>query len=490
MIWRSFFQVIQLDVVFWLMTGTILGIVVGALPGLTATMGIALMIPLSYKLAFAPAIGLLVGVYFGAVIGASIPAVLFGIPGNPNAIATVYDGYELTKKGKTTQALGAAIGASFLGGMISFVMLVLLAPQIARVALMFGPPEYFALGIFGLTMLGALSGKSMLKGLISASVGVAISMIGIDSISGVRRFTFGITELLDGVSLIPVLIGLYAFGQVFWDIEGLAKLSLKNEETKSLSFRKILASMFAVRKYMRTVVESALIGTGVGAFPGTGASIAVLLAYSRAKVRNRAIGTGEVEGVVAPETANNAVTGGTLIPTLSLGIPGDAAGALLMSALILKGVRPGPLLFRQEMDTVYTLFAILLLANITMVLFMIFGIKFFVKLLSIPSYYLIPWILLTSTIGAFAVNERYFDVVVAFIFGIVGYYFKKHGFPEAPLILGMILGPIVEAEVRRSLIMFRGNWALMLSRPIVIMFFTLTIVSLMVSAIRRGRRKT
>jgi putative tricarboxylic transport membrane protein len=484
---EAFLDAFRIDTLFWLSVGTVIGIIIGALPGLTATMGIALMIPLSYRLDFSPAIGLLIGVYFGAVIGASIPAVLFGIPGNPNAIATVYDGYEMTKKGEAPRALGAAIGASFCGGILSFVLLVLLAPQIARVALMFGPPEYFALGVFGLTMLGSLSGKSILRGLISALIGVAISMVGMDPISGVRRFTFGMKELLDGIPLIPVLIGIYGFGQVFWDIDSLARLKL-SAEAKKLSFRLVLRSIFDVGKYLRTIVESSLIGAGVGAFPGTGASIAVLLAYSRAKSRNPNMGSGDVEGVIAPETANNAVTGGAMIPTLSLGIPGDSATALLMSALILKGIRPGPLLFRYELDVVYKLFIILLLANIVMVLFMTVGIRFFVKLLSIPAHYLIPWILVTSTLGAFAVNERYFDVILAFIFGAVGYAFRKHDFPQAPLVLGMIIGPIIESEVRRSLIMFKGNWGMMFSRPIVITFFAITIVSLTMSAVRRRKK--
>ncbi|MCD6268018.1 MAG: tripartite tricarboxylate transporter permease [Thermotogaceae bacterium] len=479
-------ETLNFQTLIWLCGGTIVGIILGALPGLTATMGLTLMIPVSYYLPMGTAMGLLLGVYLGAVLGASIPAILLGIPGNPNAIATVYDGFEMTKKGEGGKALGGAIIASFFGGIISLILLVFLAPQIARIALMFGPPEYFALAVFGLTIIASVSGKDFLKGLIMATLGIMLSMVGLDNMTGIPRFTFGSVYLLDGIPLIPALIGLYAFGQVFSDIGSLKTF----EKIKEISYEKIrLKDLFPSLnwKNFRIIVESSLIGAGIGAFPGTGASIAVFIAYSRAKKRNKEVGSGVLEGVMAPEAANNGVTGGTLIPTLALGIPGDAAGAVILSALIIKGVQPGPLLFKYNIRTVYTIFFMLFLANITMVVFQLVGIRMFIKMLSIPSRFLIPAILIFSTVGSFALRERISDVLIALAFGIAGYFLSLYKFPKAPLLLGLILGPIVEPQFRRSMMLFQGDWIRFFTRPISLSLFILTALTIAMTFLKRRK---
>ncbi|MHC1568583.1 MAG: tripartite tricarboxylate transporter permease [Candidatus Syntropharchaeia archaeon] len=484
-------EALNLQTLLWLCGGTIVGIILGALPGLTATMGLTLMIPVSYYLPMGTAMGLLLGVYLGAVLGASIPAILLGIPGNPNAIATVYDGFEMTKKGKAGKALGGAIIASFFGGIISLILLVFLAPQIARIALMFGPPEYFALAVFGLTIIASVSGKDFLKGLIMATLGIMLSMVGLDNMTGIPRFTFGSVYLLDGIPLIPALIGLYAFGQVFSDIGSLKTFEkIKKISSEKMRLKDLFPSLKELWKNFRTIVESSLIGTGIGAFPGTGASIAVFIAYSRAKKRNKEVGSGILEGVMAPEAANNGVTGGTLIPTLALGIPGDAAGAVILSALIIKGVQPGPLLFKYDIKTVYTIFFMLFLANITMVVFQLVGIRMFIKMLSIPSRFLIPAILIFSTVGSFALRERISDVLIALAFGIAGYFLSLYKFPKAPLLLGLILGPIAEPQFRRSMMLFQGDWTRFFTRPISLSLFILTALTIAMTFLRRRGQRT
>lgn len=469
--------------------GTAFGIILGALPGLSATMGLALAMPFAYYLSVEKAMPLLLGVYLGAVIGASIPAILIGIPGNPNAIATVYDGFAMAKKGLAGKALGGATVASFLGGMISLAFLVLLSPQVARFALFFGPPEYFALAVFGLTIIAAVSGKELLKGLAVAVLGFALSLVGLDSMTGVPRFTFGSIYLMDGISLVPALIGLYAFAQVFSDVESLDVFKqIHLLGLKGIKFREILLSPREIASNLRTVLESALIGTGIGAFPGTGASIAVFLAYFRAKRKRPDLGSGVLTGVMAPESANNAVTGGALIPTLALGIPGDSSTAVMLSALIVMGVQPGPLLFRDHIEVVHMIFISLLLANMAMMIFQLIGIRFFVKALAIPPQLLMPLVVVFSTLGCFALQERISDVLIALAFGLGGYVMEKGGFPKAPLLLGLILGPIAEPQFRRSMVLFQGDWTQFFSRPISLALFALTAVALLSPVLRRKGR--
>ncbi len=368
----GFLQIFNVGTILWVALGEVLGIILGALPGLTATMGIALMIPISFQLSKATGIALLLGVYCGAVSGASIPAILLGIPGNPNAIATVYDGHAMTKKGLAGQALGGAVVASFIGGIASLIILVLFSPLIAKMTLAFGPAEKACLAMVGLTIIASVSTKNLAKGILTGLLGLSLSLLGTDPFSNALRIPFpdllAKTPLTSGINLIPALIGLFGISQVLFDLERIKQGHIAPPQVK---IDRVFPPLKKIARMWRILIESTGIGTLIGAIPGTGASIAVFLSYERAKNITLSpkwklgkVGTGCLEGVIAPEVANNAVTGGALIPALSLGIPGDAATAVLLGALLIKGVVPGYQLFSQEMSLVYAIFFALFLSNI------------------------------------------------------------------------------------------------------------------------------
>lgn len=469
--------VFQLSSLLWISFGVVIGITVGALPGLTATMGIAIMLPMC--LMMEPSLGMatLLGVYLGAVTGASIPAILLGIPGNPNAIATVADGQAMAKKGQAGKALGLAVTASFIGGVFSLLVLMTISPFLAKFALSFGPPEYFALALMGLTLIASVSGKSLIKGLIPGVIGLMISTIGFDPITGSGRYIFGNPNLMMGISLIPVLIGLYAIGQMYVSVSQKSS----DGEITNVSTKNLFPSLKELWKYRRTIFESALLGTGIGVLPGTGASIAVFLAYERAKKISKnpeEFGKGAPDGILAPETANNAVTGGALVPTLTLGIPGDGASALLLGALVIFGLNPGPLLFRDQAPFIYTIFLAILVANVFMVAYQVIGIRLFIQILRVPSEILMPLVLLLGVVGAYSLSENMFDVAVALVFGVVAFLFARVKIPLIPMILGVILGGMFESELRRGLILYQGNFLNFFTRPIFTVLFMISVASL------------
>lgn len=473
----AFTAVFSLSSLLWISLGTIMGITIGALPGLTATMGIAIMLPLCVTLGPALGMSTLLGVYLGAVTGASIPAILLGIPGNPNAIATVADGQGMARNGEPGKALGLAVTGSFIGGVFSLVVLVFVSPMLAKVALSFGPPEYFGLALMGLTLIASISGKNMIKGLIPGILGLMVSTIGFDPITGSGRFVFGNPNLMMGLSLVPILIGMYAVGQM------LASASDQSHGGQIREFKsnKIFPSLKELWEHKRTILESAAIGTGIGVLPGTGASIAVFLAYERARKSSKnpeKFGHGAPDGILAPETANNAVTGGALVPMLTLGIPGDGATALLLGALVIFGLRPGPLLFRDQSTFVYTIFLAILMANIFMVIYQVLGIRLFVNILRVPSEILMPIVLVLSVVGSYAMQENIFDIGVAIFFGILAFIFKKTEVPLVPMILGVVLGGMFESELRRGLVLHQGNFFGFFSRPIFTVLFLVAVLSL------------
>lgn len=459
-------SVLSLEVGLWIVVGDILGIIVGALPGLTATMGLALVLPLSYHLTPTAGMGLMLGVYFGAVTGASIPAILFGIPGNPNAIATVYDGKALADRGEAGVALGTAVVASFLGGLGSILILYVASVPLATAALAFGPAEYFSLAAAALSVIAAASGGSVRKGVLSCLVGVALSTVGIDSLSGVARYSFDNVYLLKGLSVIPALIGLFGIAQVLSDLH-LARRAPTAVVLPRMGRLLPPAGWFV--KHWRTIVESLGIGTAIGALPGAGASVAVVLAWERARRRSdhpEQFGKGRLEGVLAPEVANNACIGGGLIPTLALGIPGEAAAVVLVAALLLHGVVPGPMMFGQHRELVYAIFAAMFLANLTTALFQIGGVRLFARALALPPFALNLMILLLSLVGAFAIDGSVYDAAVALAFGALGWWMKREGYPAIPLVLGLELGPILETQFRRAVVIAGGNYGTFLMRPL------------------------
>ncbi|MFP4430693.1 MAG: tripartite tricarboxylate transporter permease [Spirochaetaceae bacterium] len=476
------------------MFGVTLGIIMGAIPGLTATMGIALMLPLSIRLETATGMGLLLGVYCGAIIGASIPAILLGIPGNPNAIATVYDGYAMTQSGRGAEALGGAVVASFIGGMISLALLALFAPAIARFTLEFGPPERTALALVGIAIIASVSSKSLAKGLLTGAFGISLALVGPDTITQALRMPFPAltagTPLAGGIKLIPALIGLFGISQAIYDLETIGRGHLAPPQ---IEFKKLLPHPRVFLRMWRLILESTGIGTLIGAIPGTGASIAVFLSYQRAqrvsgskKNDLNPIGSGRLEGVVAPEAANNAVSGGALIPALALGIPGDAATAVLLGALLIRGVTPGYQLFSQDIGLVYGIFIALFFANVFMVIFQMAGIRIFPRVLSIPSAYLLPLIIVFSLIGSYAIEGRAilaasFNMGVAMVLGILGYFLKKHDYPIAPIVLGLILGGMFEHNLRLSIRLARGDYTVFLQRPISALLIVFAVLSVVFS---------
>jgi putative tricarboxylic transport membrane protein len=468
--------VLQLKVIAAIAGGTILGIVFGALPGLTAAMGIAVLLPLTYDMPPVMGFGMLLGTYCGAVSGGSIAATLLNIPGTPSSVATTLDAYPMAKKGEAGRALGIAIAASFVGGIFSSVVLSLAAPPIAEFALNFGAAEYFSLAVFGLTIIASVSGKSLAKGVVAGLIGVFVSLVGLDPTTGSARYTFGEMSLLSGVAFLPALIGLFAVGQALTDAE--ETLKTKGAEIQK-QFSSVHLRFSTLVKRWKTVVMGCLVGTTVGAIPGAGGSVASFVAYDQARRISKTpekFGTGHDEGVIASETSNNAMTGGAIIPMITLGVPGEAAAAVLMGGLMIQGLRPGPLLFTDQADVVYGIFIALFIANIFMMLFQFFGIRVFVKVLAVPRSLLIPIILLFCVIGSFGVSGNLFDVYLLLIFGVLGYFLNRFGYGTAPVVLGMILGNVAESEFRKGMIMFEGDWTIFFTRPISLGFLACAVI--------------
>jgi len=479
--------VFQVKVITAIAAGTVLGIVFGALPGLTAAMGIAVLLPLTYDMPPVMGFGMLLGTYCGAISGGSIAATLLNIPGTPASVATTLDAYPMARKGEAGRALGIAIVASFIGGLFSSIVLSLAAPPIAEFALKFGAAEYFSLAVFGLTIIASVSGKSLIKGIIAGLIGVFVSLVGLDPTTGSARYTFGEMSLLSGVAFLPALIGLFAVGQVLTDAE-------EALQAKGVQIQQQVSGVYlrfsAVLRRWRIVLSSCIIGTTVGAIPGAGGSVASFLAYDQARRLSKTpelFGTGHDEGVVASETSNNAMTGGAIIPTITLGVPGEAAAAVLMGGLMIHGLRPGPLLFTEQADIVYGIFMAFFLANIFMMVFQFVGIKLFVRVLAVPRRFLIPVILLFCVIGSFGVSGNIFDVYLLLVFGILGFFLNKYGYGTAPVVLGMILGTMAETEFRKGMIMFEGDGTVFFTRPISALFLGLALVSVLIPLYQKWR---
>lgn len=454
-----------------------LGIMVGALPGLSAAMGVALLIPITFGMPAETALIALAGVYCGSMYGGSISAILLHTPGTSSAAATAIDGYQLTLQGKAGKALGTATISSFIGGILSAVALYALSPLLANLALKFGPAEYFWLSIFGLTIIAGVSSKSMVKGLISGALGLVMSTIGMDPMLGVKRFTFGATELIDGLPFTATLIGLFSVSQVFI----LAEKKIKESGKVSALKDKVMLSMSEIKRITPTVLRSSIIGTVVGILPGAGGTIASFMGYNEARrfSKNKdEFGNGSIEGVAGAEAANNAVTGGSLIPTLTLGIPGNSVTAILLGGLVIQGMRPGPDLFTIYGKTTYTFFAGFVVVNIFMLILGLLGANLFAKVSAVKDSILIPIIFSLSVIGSYSIYNRLFDVWVVLIFGVIGYFVKKFDLNAAAIVLALVLGPIGETGLRRALIISRGNYNILFSSTISWVLIALSVFSL------------
>ncbi len=470
-------EVFSLSNILFCCMGVFVGITFGCMPGLTATMGIVLFLPFTFSMNPIASFALLLGIYVGGVYGGSITAILIKTPGTASSAATVLDGYPLAERGEGSEALSMATIASFIGGVFSCVALILLAPQLARVALKFGPAEYFAVGVFGISIVSSISSNNLIKGLLSALFGLLIITIGMDPVEGNLRFAFGNYNLAAGINATPALIGMFAIAEVLEKVETIYKNKVKKTVTV---IQGKMVSPKVIKANALNLLRSSIIGTAIGIIPATGTGVASWLSYNEAKRASKEpelFGNGSYEGIVASEAANNAVTGGALIPLLTLGIPGDIVTAVMMGALIIQGITPGPKLFTDQKDIVTGIYLMLLLANVFMLIFGLSGVRLFIKVLKVPVEYLMPIVAVLCFVGAYAVQNSLFDLNVVLIMGIIGYIFNKVKIPIPPMLLGILLGKILEANLRRALVISHGDWSIFLTRPICLGLLILSALS-------------
>ena len=449
--------------------GTMMGIFVGAIPGLTGTMLIALTLPLTYGTDPQYAMILLISIYVGAISGGMITATLLRMPGTPASIVTTLDGYPLAKSGKPELALALGVASSFVGGLISWGFLVLLARPVAELSTKFGPFEYFSLVMMALVLIASIGGKSMPRSVLAGILGILASMPGITAATGQARLTFGINELNDGFQLLPVLIGLFAVSQILREFaKGPQHLQAINL-TQSTAILKLVN----FKRHIVNMLRSSVIGTWIGILPGIGANIGSVTAYAVAKntsAEPEKFGTGHEEGVVAAESANNATIGGALIPLISMGLPGSVVEAILLGALVIHGLQPGPRLFGDNPEIVYTIMGAMLLANIVMVVVMGKSMRFLARLTVIPRAYLMPLILSFCVVGSYALSSRFFDVWTMFGFALLGLVLEAKRIPLAPFVLGFVLWPMAEENLSAGLMSTNGDMTPVVTRPLSLMF--------------------
>lgn len=457
---------------------TAMGITIGCLPGLSAAMGVALLLPITFGMDPASGLITLGGIYCGAIFGGSISAILIHTPGTPASAATAIEGYELTKKGQAAKALTVACVASFIGGLLSCISLYFFSPLLAQLALQFKSPEYFWLSLFGLTIIAGVSNKSLLKGLISGVLGLLISTIGMAPMEGVERFMFDQSELYNGINVTCALIGLFSMSQVLVLAEG----KIKERGCLPQKIGRFGLSKAEMKQIAPTTIRSWIIGNIVGILPGAGATIASFIGYNEARQFSKHkedFGHGSIEGVAGSEAANNAVTGGSLIPTLTLGIPGESVTAVLMGGLIIHGLQPGPELFTTYADMTYTFFAGFVLVQFFMLVIGLFGSKMFAQISRLSDAILIPSIFLLCVVGSYAINNSTFDVGVMVVFGVIGYLAHHFDLNNAAIVLGLILGPIGENGLRRSLMISNGDPSILFSSVICWVLIALCVVGIL-----------
>lgn len=462
-----------------ILIGVIVGIIFGSIPGLSATMAIVLFLPMSFGMEPMNGISLLVGLYLGGISGGLISAILLKIPGTPSSISTVFDGGPMAEKGEAGKALGIGILYSFIGGLFSIFALMFVSPYLAAVTLKFTPVEYFAVAIFSLTIIASLSGNSLLNGLLSGLFGIALSLVGMAPIDAFTRFTFGYYQLLSGFDIVVILIGVFAVTDIILAGYGRKHLADKMEK-KTFELKGFGITMQEFKGQIMNMIRSSLIGIGIGILPGIGGSTAGLLAYTAQKNSTKypeKFGTGIIDGVIASETSNNAVIGGSLIPLLTMGIPGNTVTAIFLGGLTIHGISPGPLIFDKSGQYVYGIFLALIVANIFMIVFERGGLRIFVKLLDIPKHILLPIIMVCCVVGGYSSNSRIFDVWCIFLFGLLGLVFKKIKVPTTPLIIGFILGSMAEENLRRALQASNGELGIFFTRPISLLFLVVAFVS-------------
>lgn len=478
------------DLLLLIVVTTLVGTVIGVLPGLSGTTGAALVLPFTLTMDPISAVVVLATIYGSSTFAGCITAILINTPGTSASATTCLDGYPLARRGEAGRAIGIATLSSSVGGVISVLFLLFAAPLLAGIAYEFGPPEYFALTVFGLSMLATIGGGSAVKSLIAGSIGVLIATVGVHMATGIERYTFSSDALYDGIGFVPVMIGLFGIAEF---LRQSTELDLKREIIGMSATR--LPSWADLRRIRNTVLRSTGIGTFIGVLPAEGATIASMISYNEARRTSKnkeEFGNGAIEGVAASEAANNAAVGGSLVPTLALGIPGSPTAAIILAGLLAQGVQPGPTLFTEQTNLLSALFAALLLGNVLFIAVGLGGAKLYARITQVPVPILWPLVFLFSVIGAYAIRQSVFDVYVTLAFGLIGFLMQRYDFSVVSLAIGLVLGAMVEQRLGQSVAMYNGEWWLMFTRPIALVFFALTLLTLagpLVSSRLKGRRQ-
>ena len=462
--------------IFLLLCATLGGVVIGALPGLNATTGAALLLPFTLTMDPVPAIALLTAIYCSATFAGAITAILINTPGTSASATTCLDGYPMAQRGEAGRALGLAVVSSTVGGVFSVLVLMACAPILASAAYNFAPPEYFALTLFGLSMLISVGGGSAIRNLISGAFGILLATVGTDLLTSVKRFTFDSPHLYDGIGFVPVMIGVFGISEL------ITQASRLNETRGRVIMDAIkLPSKEDYRRVWKTILRSSGIGTFIGVLPAEGATVASMIGYNEAKrwsKKPEEFGKGSPEGIAGSEAANNSATGGAMVPTLALGIPGSPTAAVILAGLLVHGLRPGPTMFTDQAEFAYAIFWSMLFVNLLFLLVGLYGARAFARVTLIPVTILWPCVFIFSIVGAYALDQSMFDVWIAIAAGILGYFMRIYGFSVVPLAIGLILGGMLEQRLGQSMVMLDEKWWLMLSRPISLFFFILTALAL------------
>lgn len=469
---------------------TLAGVVVGALPGLNGTTGAALLLPFTITMEPIAAVAVLTTIYCAATFAGAITAILINTPGTSASATTCLDGYPLAQRGQAGRALGMAAVASTLGGILSVICLMMAAPLLARAAYNFAPPEYFALTVFGLSMLATIGDGSPVKNILSGAFGVLLATIGIDLLTSVERFTFGISELTEGIGIVPVMIGVFGISELLVQANN---LHIKHRQVVMKAVE--LPSRADYKKVWKTILRSSGIGSFIGILPAEGATVASMIGYNEAKRWSKTpeeFGHGAIEGIAGSEAANNSATGGAMVPTLALGIPGSPTAAVILAGMMVHGLRPGPAMFTEQADFAFAIFWAMLFVNVQFFFIGLYGAKIFARVTLIPIQILWPIVFTFSIVGAYAVGQSMLDVWIAIGSGVVGFFMRRHGFSVVPMAIGLILGGMLETRLGQSMVMLDEKWWLMLTRPLCLVFFVMTALALFGPAVwgRLFRQRT
>lgn len=491
----GFLIALQWHNVVYAFIGVLIGTAVGVLPGIGPMSGVALLMPVTASLtsglepehAAASALILLAGVYYGAMYGGSTTSILLNTPGESSSVVTTLDGYQMAKQGRAGSALSIAAIGSFVAGLFALVALVFLAQPLSDLALQFGPAEYFSLMLLGLCAVSGLGGKSMTKALIMTVTGLLLATIGIDNVSGVARFTYDIPNLYQGLEFLTVAVGLFALGEVFKSI-----VEHDNSSTPVIKVGRILPTAQDMKQSAAPIARGSILGFFVGLLPGAGATLASFFSYILEKKWSKnpeRFGQGAIEGVAGPESSNNAASGGAMVPLLTLGIPGSGTTAILMGALLMYNVQPGPLLFSDHPQVAWGLIASMFIGNVMLLVLNMPLVKVFAKIIETPPHFLLPLIIAISVFGVYAVQITTFDLILLVVCGVVGYYLSKNDFPLAPLVLGLVLGPMIENNMRRALTTSNGDFMIFLTKPLSLLFLACALLWLIIPLVLKWRGK-